>query len=290
MRDITDFSAKDSKAYKESVSLYEEAFGAADSDLLSFDEARRDSSEIPTTFTRKTHNSIYFLDEDKISHRKMNEKTNAVAELLEANKSQLQETLMYGADPEELEKEVRGDLGREILEVLKEHNVTGKAIWDAIDILRAILGDDPSVNDAIESWGGSSENTDSEDTSSDEEDNSSGEDTVEESVENFPKTIEEMSKILKHKIAEKKLRERAGLRRHLKEMELFTGFGIGFKRNNGKFTLIDTKGNQANGKAPIADFETKEEAKKSDVFKKASKNYENVVVVTKQDIEKYGVN
>lgn len=211
MRDITDFSAKDSKAYKESVSLYEEAFGAANSDLLNFDEARRCQEEIPTTFRHKTHNRADFLDEAAVARRKISEKTNAVEELLEANQDLLKEELSYGATPEELEAEVRGDFGRQILEICKEHNITRSAIWDALDILKAILGDEPEVEQALESWGGNSTAEEEEDVDTEETDDES--EDMEESVENFPKTISEMTIALRKKIAEKKIREKAGLRK-----------------------------------------------------------------------------
>jgi len=201
MRDITDFSAKDSKAFSESRNLFENAAIQASDDILAFDEARQMNSAIPTSWSRKTHNSKDFLNEEAIARKKMNVHTNAVKELLESHKDELQENLKYGATPEELEAEVRGDFGREVLEVCQNHNITGTAIWDAIDILKAILGDEPNVDEAISSWGGS----DDSDSDSSSEDDS----TVEESTKkDFPKSLEEMTKILRHKIAEKKLRRR----------------------------------------------------------------------------------
>lgn len=209
MRDITDFSAKDSKAYKESISLFDEAFSAADKDLLSFDEARRAKDDIPMTFTKKTHNSVHFLDEAKIAKRKMSEKTNAVAELLEANKNKLKEELKLGATPEELEEEVRGEFGREILEICQAHGITRSAIWDAFDILKALIGEEPDVDEEIEKWGGSSSSDSGDDFS--EDDDSAEEETDDDLEESFPQTIEEMTKVLRKKIAEKRIREKAGL-------------------------------------------------------------------------------
>lgn len=280
MRDITDFSAKDSKAYKDSVSLYEEAFGAADKDLLSFDEARRSRESIPTTFTKKTHNSVNFLNEDAIAKRKMSEKTNAVAELLEANKDKLKEELKLGATPEELEEEVRGDFGREILEICQAHGITRSAIWDAFDILKALIGEEPDVDEEVEKWGGSSDDSDTVEADAEddyeEDDSSEDDEEMEESVERFPQTIEEMTKVLRHKIAEKRIREKAGLARKalqekksLKEVNIADAFVIQVKSGK-NWVTINTKG-KPNGGEPM-NFDTEKEAKKSKVWKKYMDN------------------
>ena len=224
MRDITDFSAKDSKGFNKSTALYADALEAADRSLLGFKESTS-GGKVTTFIRKKTHNSKQFLNEDYNNARKMNMNTNAVAEFVKANKSKLKENLMFGATEEDLEKEVTGSLGRDILAVFEAHNVTGKAVWDVIDILKNFVGKEPDIEELLTNWesneGDEDTDADSEEDFSDEEseeDFDEGSDEtketeddgeMDESVEEFPKTLEEMTKTLRRKIAEKRIRDRA---------------------------------------------------------------------------------
>lgn len=213
--DITDFSAKDSKEYNESTSLYENALDEADNDLMSFKETRFCKGDIPTKLAKKTHNSPDFLDEEKIKQRKMNADTNATAELVGAN---INEALMFGATEEDLENElIDGGLGKDVLEVFKNHNITGKAIWDSLTKLKTYIGADPNIDEALNSVGSAEDSNEDEsadteevadESSEDETSEETSDENVEESTEAFPTNLEEMVKSIRHKIAEKNLRNR----------------------------------------------------------------------------------
>lgn len=206
MRDITDFSAKKSGSIIKNRSLFEDALKEADADILDFAHARRTSPEIPTNFNKKTGNRKDFLFEKKNVY---STKTNAVQELLENHR--VEEALMYGATEEDLEQEVAGTFGVEILEVCKNHNITGTAIFDAFEILKTMLGEDPDVNAAIASWG--SEPGEQEVVEDDSEDEGEEDEEIEESLqeakrrENY-KFVKEMTRNLKRKIAEEKIRNK----------------------------------------------------------------------------------
>lgn len=226
MRDITDFSAKDSKGFNKSTALYADALEAADRSLLGFKESTS-GGKVTTFIRKKTHNSKQFLNEDYNNARKMNMNTNAVAEFVKANKSKLKENLMFGATEEDLEKEVTGSLGRDILAVFEAHNVTGKAVWDVIDILKNFVGKEPDIEELLTNWesnegdedtdvdeGSEEDFSDEEseedfDEGSDETEETEDDEEMDESVEEFPKTLEEMTKTLRRKIAEKRIRDRA---------------------------------------------------------------------------------
>lgn len=224
MRDITDFSAKDSKGFNKSTALYADALEAADRSLLGFKESTS-GGKVTTFIRKKTHNSKQFLNEDYNNARKMNMNTNAVAEFVKANKSKLKENLMFGATEEDLEKEVTGSLGRDILAVFEAHNVTGKAVWEVIDILKNFVGKEPDIEELLTNWEsnegdedsdveegseeGSEEDFDEGTDETEETEETEEDEEMEESVEEFPKTLEEMTQTLRRKIAEKRIRDRA---------------------------------------------------------------------------------
>lgn len=196
MKDITDFSAKKAGYIRANRSLYEDALNEADQDIMNFNNARRPEASIPLSFKEKSHNKPGFLTSER---KNFSTKTNALLEFVENNK--MNEALMYGATQEDLEKEVQGEFGKEILEVCKEHNITGSAIFDAFDIMKSIIGDDPDVNAAIASWGGDS----------DESEGSEGDEEVsddDEEIEESFKSLDEMTRAIRKRIAEKRLRER----------------------------------------------------------------------------------
>lgn len=222
-QDITDFSSKDSREYEASVDLYNDALDEVDSDLLNFEDASACRDRIPTRLRRKTHNSVDFLDEDKISRRKMNADTSAIQELAEKYEGRFNEGLMFGATQKDLENEVtQGGLGLDLLKVFKKHNITGEAIWDSIKILKNLIGADPDILEAIETLKAktndkSEEVTDDENT---EIEDDVEDDSVDESDTNDDENIEEaldedstnlklseQLKSLKRALAERNLRK-----------------------------------------------------------------------------------
>lgn len=216
MRDITDFSARDSKRFNRSAALYEDALKEADGCLRNF----RDSmyyEGVVTEIKKKTHNSKDFLNESK--NRKMNMNTNAVEELIKAKGKNLKETLMLGSTKEDLEEELEnGTLGLDILQVFLNHNITGAMVWQALDVLKDMVGAEPDVEDLINNWQVEGEETEEDvsdeeevdDTTDEEED--TGDEEMEESVQ-FPKSMDEMTRQLRRHIAERRLRDRARRRR-----------------------------------------------------------------------------
>lgn len=228
MRDITDFSARDSKQFNESVALYEKALGDTDRNLLNFREARRFSDEIPVHFGRKTRNSRHFLDEDRIASHKMNTKTNAIQEFVKEHQTALNETLRFGATKEDLENEVKGDFGREVLEVLQKHNITGKAIWEALDVLKDLIGDSPDIDAALGEW--VSKTVEDEEVNEDE--------SIDENKDNFPTNLEEMTKTLRKKIAERRITKRV----NLNEMMFLRSWGLLLEGGKGEYHFVDENG------------------------------------------------
>lgn len=217
MRDITDFSARDSKRFNRSAALYEDALKEADGCLRNF----RDSmyyEGVVTEIKKKTHNSKDFLNESK--NRKMNMNTNAVEELIKAKGKNLKETLMLGSTKEDLEEELEnGTLGLDILQVFLNHNITGAMVWQALDVLKDMVGAEPDVEDLINNWQVEGEETEEDvsdeeevDDTADEEEDTGDDEEMEESVQ-FPKSMDEMTRQLRRHIAERRLRDRARRRR-----------------------------------------------------------------------------
>lgn len=217
MRDITDFSARDSKRFNRSAALYEDALKEADGCLRNF----RDSmyyEGVVTEIKKKTHNSKDFLNESK--NRKMNMNTNAVEELIKAKGKNLKETLMLGSTKEDLEEELEnGTLGLDILQVFLNHNITGAMVWQALDVLKDMVGAEPDVEDLINNWQVEGEEAEEDvsdeeevDDTADEEEDTGDDEEMEESVQ-FPKSMDEMTRQLRRHIAERRLRDRARRRR-----------------------------------------------------------------------------
>lgn len=223
MRDITDFSAKASGYMTKNKALFDEALSEADQDILSFKEARMYKSGIPSTFAKKRTNDKNFLlrERDHFSN-----KTNATKEFLESHKK-LAETLKFGSTEEDLEEEVSGSLGLEILQVLQKHGVTGDAIEKVFKTLNTLIGKDPNVDELINGWGpagddeseeGSEEDYADEEDVSDEGseedfgDEEESDESVEESRMRRYNTLEEMTRDIRKRIAEKRILESARLR------------------------------------------------------------------------------
>ncbi len=225
MRDITDFSAKASGYMTKNKALFDEALTEADQDILSFKEARMYKSGIPSTFAKKRTNDKNFLlkERDHFSN-----KTNATKEFLESHKK-LAETLKFGSTEEDLEEEVSGSLGLEILQVLQKHGVTGDAIEKVFKTLNTLIGKDPNVDELINGWGPAEDDESSdepeegsdedyEDDTSDEEseedygDDEGSDESVEESRMKRYNTLEEMTRDIRKRIAERRILESARLR------------------------------------------------------------------------------
>lgn len=187
---------------KESFALFESALNEADESLLSFKEARKPKGAIPTNIReKKSQNPANFLNEEEINKGKMTVKTNAVKEMLKERR--LAEQLRYGAGPEELEAEVIGEFGKSILKICQKHNITGKAIWEAFDILKTYIGDTPNVDEALTNW------KKSEDTDNEEE--------LEEDQSYSSKLSKKQKKIKENYLARKTLRS---IRKQLAEKKL----------------------------------------------------------------------
>lgn len=223
MRDITDFSSKASGYMTKNKALFDEALSEADQDILSFKEARMYKSGIPSTFAKKRTNDKNFLlkGRDHFSN-----KTNATKEFLESHKK-LAETLKFGSTEEDLEEEVSGSLGLEILQVLQKHGVTGDAIEKVFKTLNTLIGKDPNVDELINGWGPAGDDESEEESEEDyaDEDDVSDEgseedfgdeeesdESVEESRMKRYNTLEEMTRDIRKRIAEKRILESARLR------------------------------------------------------------------------------
>lgn len=221
MRDITDFSAKASGYMTKNKALFDEALTEADQDILSFKEARMYKSGIPSTFAKKGTNDKNFLlkERDHFSN-----KTNATKEFLGSHKK-LAETLKFGSTEEDLEEEVSGSLGLEILQVLQKHGVTGDAIEKVFKTLNTLIGKDPNVDELINGWGpaeddesydeseeGSEEDTSDEGSEEDFGDEEESDEPVEESRMKGYNTLEEMTRDIRKRIAERRILESARLR------------------------------------------------------------------------------
>lgn len=135
---ITDFSARDSKAFDESTRLFEEAGVESSKELRCFADNIYNRSGIVTKIKPKTRNAKNFLDEDFQAHRKMNENTSAIQELTEA--------LMYGSTEEDLEMEItEGGVADEVAEVFARHGITGNAVKDTFKKLETYYGKEPNM-------------------------------------------------------------------------------------------------------------------------------------------------
>lgn len=221
MRDITDFSAKASGYMTKNKALFDDALTEADQDILSFKEARMYKSGIPSTFAGKKTNDKNFLlkERDHFSN-----KTNATKEFLESHKK-LAETLKFGSTEEDLEEEVSGSLGLEILQVLQKHGVTGDAIEKVFKTLNTLIGKDPNVDELINGWGPAGDDESSDESEEDYEEDTSDEgseedfgddeesdEPVEESRMRRYNTLEEMTRDIRKRIAERRILESARLR------------------------------------------------------------------------------
>lgn len=204
MKDITDFSAKDSKEYNTSMMLFAESGDTADRELTNFQETLYCQEDIPTRLNKKTHNSKHFLDEDYLIGKKMNADTSAIKELTEE--------LKYGSTEEDLDAEITdGGVATEIAEVLATHGITGKAVKDTFDKVEAFFGKDP---DTTELAGGESDEMqdDFEDEEVPEEATENEEPVEDEEPEPVEESLQEKldiaSKMFKKTIAEKSLRSK----------------------------------------------------------------------------------
>ena len=205
MRDITDFSAKESGVFNKNKATFDDALREADNSLLQFSESRqlKDTGRLNWT---KTHNPKNFLNEEAMSNyraRKFDESTNATAELLEARSRKpsrrISETLKFGSTKEDLQAELEADLGLDLLKVLQAHGITGTAVPLVMDGFTDIVGKEPDVDALIAEWG-SGEDGDEADTEEGEDEGMENEAPEEEAP------IEEMVKSLRKKVYENRIR------------------------------------------------------------------------------------
>ena len=212
---VSDFSAKDSKEYNDSVKLFEAAGNATSEVLEEFKDTLYYQEAIPTHLKAKTHNSSHFLDEDYLSKKKMNANTSALKELTEE--------LMFGSTEEDLDAEiVDGGVATEIANVLAQHGITGKAVKDTFDKVQNFFGKDPDTSELAGGFEDAADDEDSEiedeDTSDEidpdevvadmEDDSDSDEEPVEESRKsNLNKQFLEARRMLKRNVAIKNLKK-----------------------------------------------------------------------------------
>lgn len=183
-KDITDFSARDSKAFDESTRLFEEAGLESSSELRCFRDNVYNNSKFSTRINPKTHNSKNFLDEDYQASRKMNENTSAIQELTEE--------LMYGSTEEDLDMEITdGGVAEEVAEVFAKHGITGDAVKDTFKKLETFYGKEP--NTAELSTGAEDEEFDEEDETTDEEEPAVEDEEFEDDVDETETSDEDSS-------------------------------------------------------------------------------------------------
>lgn len=192
-KDITDFSAKDSKAFDESTRLFEEAGLESSKELRCFRDNVYNNSKFSTKINSKTYNNKHFLDEDYQASRKMNENTSAIQELTEE--------LMYGSTEEDLDMEITdGGVAEEVAEVLAKHGITGDAVKDTFKKLETFYGKEPSTAELAS--GAEDVESDDEDETAEEEpvaEDEEFEDDVDETETSNEDSEEEMEESLEEK-------------------------------------------------------------------------------------------
>lgn len=192
-KDITDFSAKDSKAFDESTRLFEEAGLESSKELRCFRDNVYNNSKFSTKINSKTYNNKHFLDEDYQASRKMNENTSAIQELTEE--------LMYGSTEEDLDMEItEGGVAEEVAEVFARHGITGDAVKDTFKKLETFYGKEPNTSELA--VGAEDVESDDEDETAEEEpvaEDEEFEDDVDETETSNDDSEEEMEESLEEK-------------------------------------------------------------------------------------------
>ena len=179
---------KNENTYQKSFDLFKEALEETDKTLLNDSTARRSAKRSAVKGS------------SRLSRQALHERNFSIRKPMLRSKK-LNEQLRYGADPEELEAEVLGSFGKSVLKICQKHNITGKAIWEALDILKMSIGEDPNVDLALQNWAQS-------------EDSNTVDEELEESSKGYSKkkNLEESSQKvlqkLRRKLAEKRLRAR----------------------------------------------------------------------------------
>lgn len=247
---ITDFSAKDSKEYNDSINLFDDAGRATSDELDDFQDTLYYKEEVAPEIKQKTHNAANFLDEDYLSKKKMNANTSAIQELTEE--------LMFGSTEEDLDTEItEGGLAQDIANTLQAHGITGSAVDDTFKKVKTYFGKDPDIaqfaDDTV--FEGEEDSVDFEDTDDAEdteevaetevatvEDESSDDDIqdIDESTEaNLDEMFQEAEGLLKRKIVEKRLKGRfAKNKTAFKEALLVGPTGSYTSNTAGKRTIV----------------------------------------------------
>lgn len=246
---ITDFSAKDSKEYNDSINLFDDAGRATSDELDDFQDTLYYKEEVAPEIKQKTHNAVNFLDEDYLSKKKMNANTSAIQELTEE--------LMFGSTEEDLDSEITdGGLAQDIANTLQAHGITGSAVDDTFKKIKTYFGKDPDISQfaddtVFEDEEDSADFEDTDDTEDTEEVAETEVATVEdepsddiqdidESTEaNLDEMFQEAEGLLKRKIVEKRLKGRfAKNKATLKEALLVGPTGSYRSETAGKRTIV----------------------------------------------------
>lgn len=247
---ITDFSAKDSKEYNDSINLFDDAGRATSDELDDFQDTLYYKEEVAPEIKQKTHNAVNFLDEDYLSKKKMNANTSAIQELTEE--------LMFGSTEEDLDSEITdGGLAQDIANTLQAHGITGSAVDDTFKKVKTYFGKDPDISQfaddtVFEDEEDSADFEDTDDTDATEEvaetevatvEDESSDDAIQdidESTEvNLDEMFQEAEGLLKRKIVEKRLKGRfAKNKATLKEALLVGPTGSYRSETAGKRTIV----------------------------------------------------
>lgn len=247
---ITDFSAKDSKEYNDSINLFDDAGRATSDELDDFQDTLYYKEEVAPEIKQKTHNAVNFLDEDYLSKKKMNANTSAIQELTEE--------LMFGSTEEDLDNEITdGGLAQDIANTLQAHGITGSAVEDTFKKVKTYFGKDPDIaqfaDDTV--FEDEEDSADFEDTDDTEEATEEVAETevatvedepsddiqdIDESTEaNLDEMFQEAEGLLKRKIVEKRLKGRfAKNKATLKEALLVGPTGSYRSETAGKRTIV----------------------------------------------------
>lgn len=239
---ITDFSAKDSKEYNDSINLFDDAGRATSDELDDFQDTLYYKEEVAPEIKQKTHNAANFLDEDYLSKKKMNANTSAIQELTE--------DLMFGSTEDDLDNEItEGGLAQDIANTLQAHGITGSAVDDTFKKVKTYFGKDPDIaqfaDDTV--FEGEEDSADFEDTNDADdtedavetevatvEDEASDDDIqdIDESTEaNLDEMFQEAEGLLKRKIVEKRLKGRFAKNKTVFKEALLVGPTGSYKSN-----------------------------------------------------------
>lgn len=116
-----------------------------------------------------------------------------------------------------LEKVNSVEFGKAILQICADQGVSKAALPAAFEMLIDLLGDKPDVDEVLNNWPSDSEEgaeeaietTEEEAAEEESSESEEGAEPVEESVQDFPKSLTEMRRALRKRIAENKLKAKS---------------------------------------------------------------------------------